>query len=214
MQGVQQLQLKTAPCKLRLLSFLARELIAVRLRSSAATPPTAAASSLPLLPSTAAPPLQLASLVPNLSLAAQALSSRLHSPAIASFEPGASDAHGTAGAAAINQLLLTCVRMLKQAKESGGRSVALQHQVTLEQQQRQQLDEISREMRGEYVHRRALFACRIKATEEAFACSGAADSSEDLLPNVRRQGVLVQALVSRDSVPLFTWRTLQVMCDV
>ena len=191
MQGVPQLQLKAAPCKLRVLSFLSRHLIAIRLRNSAAAAQTAAASR--SQPSTAAPPLQLESLVPQLSSAAQALSSRLHAPA-----PDAD----------VNQLLLACVRMLKQARQSGGQQVAL------EQQQQQQVDEVSREMRGEYVHRRALFACRIKATEEAFACSAAADSSEDLLPNLRQQGARVQALVSRESVPLFTCRTLQVTCDV
>jgi hypothetical protein len=47
--------------------------------------------------------------------------------------------------------------------------------------------------------------------EEAFACSGAAAASEDLLPNLRLQALQAQALVSRDSVPLFTTRTLQVM---
>ena len=47
--------------------------------------------------------------------------------------------------------------------------------------------------------------------EEAFACSGAAAASEDLLPNLRLQALQAQALVSRDSVPLFTTRNLQVM---
>jgi hypothetical protein len=192
MQGVPQLQLKAAPCKLRVLSFLSRHLIAIRLRNSAAAAQTAAASR--LQPSTAAPSLPLASLVPQLSTAAQALSSRLHAPAPADAD--------------VNQLLLACVRMLKQARQSGGQHVAL------EQQQQQQVDDISREMRGEYVHRRALFACRIKATEEAFACSAAAHSSEDLLPNLRQQGARVQVLVSRESVPLYTCRTLQVTCDV
>ena len=66
-----------------------------------------------------------------------------------------------------------------------------------------------------YVHRRALFACRIKATEEAFACGGAA--GEQLRAEAERA---LQQLAC-ESVPLYTWRTMQVMrcatrdaCDV
>ena len=62
-----------------------------------------------------------------------------------------------------------------------------------------------------YVHRRALFACRMKAVEEAFSCSAAAAASEDVLPNLRQHALQAHALLARESVPVYTWCTLRVM---
>jgi hypothetical protein len=204
MQGAPQLQLKAAPCKLRVLSFLAREIIAVRLRKHARSSPPAAPQSQAAAAAAAdsAPmPLTFAALAPQLALAAQALSSRL--ACAAPVAPVAPDAAAQAAA-----LLRECVKLVKQLPLGGGCAALLVQPA--QKQQQEQIDEVSRVMRGEYVHRRALLACRIKATEEAFACSDAAAKEEDVVPSLRRQGERALAMLSRDSVPLFTWRTLQV----
>ena len=202
MQGASQLQLKAVTCKLRVLSFLAREIVAVRLRkhshpSPAAAAPSAAAASA----AASAASVSLVALAPQLSRAAHALSSRL-----AREEQVAVDAAAAGGDVDVKALLHNCVKLLKQLKP--GEASALRAE------QARQVDEISQAMRADYAHRRALFACRIKAAEEAFACSDAAAVSEDLVSSVRLQGVQAQAMLSQDSVPLFTCRTLQVTCNV
>jgi hypothetical protein len=60
-----------------------------------------------------------------------------------------------------------------------------------------------------YVHRRALFACRVKATEEAFACGG---SSAGL--QLQTEAGQALQLLKCEGVPLYTWRTMQVMRGV
>jgi hypothetical protein len=88
--------------------------------------------------------LPVEALTQQLSLAAHALSSRLQSTALVAPAPAPSH-----HAAHMNTLLQDCLRLLQQVKQGGKYCSALQTGDA--QQQQQQVDEISREMRGEYV---------------------------------------------------------------
>jgi hypothetical protein len=146
MQGTQSLQLKAAPCKLRVLSFLAREIIAARLLKSSASLPSSTAVSSSSPPSSSssssAAPLPISTLSTQLAAAAQALSFRVQAPPFSAAAGAGADMSGA---------LQHCLSLLRRLREGGRFCSALQPHAI--QQHEQLVDEVSREMRGEYVTR-------------------------------------------------------------